>query len=805
MTTNSSATDLTESPSEGRAVLSGDVTDVGGITEVFNRVGALSDVQRGILTVLSDQTNGRVGISCGRYVTGALLLGTKETGTTALKTIMSMQSGAFSFSRADESGMADLQQSLGLDIFADLAAIGEPSLLVESGGDSPFFLSDANGEFEALYRYEAKLAPKTHKAPPGPIEQMQDFIFQGGIDLSKSKLGLVLAALTSNPRKRQGSEKPLSQHANNRGKNTDTKSDQQCAGANLVFSESTSSFTDSPANQASISGFQQPQPGAPIISEATDSDRPSVNAAVEAPSPRMPQAQGKYGYEASHLRNSIVAGQKPDSKRFVAQIDRDEDGRTYLQAKFLRAVDLTLFGVVILSVAIFAGFIIERTASSSWSNQHSSKGLRALRAGNYKEAISAFTLDSGNSSALFGRGLAFLASARYEQALADFDQAEAAGNKMAVLSYARARAYLAMGKNSNAIEAASKAIDEDSNLSGAFLVRATAYAADGKLKDSISDCTKMLTHKVPKELETQFVALRASDLFQQKEYEAAKLDYESAIKSDPKESKFYFGQGLCLLRLNLNKSALESFNKALVLTPENFEISYQRGLCCKAIGQYKEAVADFSQCIKHLTYLANAYRERGFCYLQLENWSAAVNDYDSALALVPVLTKVTEERQIAYDHLRSGKKRETVAMDLPGQELTASPLPEDPLALTKMGYLYLQSGATDLAITCLTKAVRKSPNTAQPRRYLAHACMSNKQFDAAAEQFRAISMIGGSIDSDTLGLAQALLETKHFNQAIKVLEAFLRDKPNEPQAVRLLSIASERKGAGAAAAAAAAK
>ncbi len=98
------------------AVLEGQISDDQDLREVLEIVLNVKDVQNGVLRITCNEFNGRIGIFCGRYITGAKVSSTDETGEEALKKLLTVQKGNFAFLDAKGQDISDLKQSLSIEI-----------------------------------------------------------------------------------------------------------------------------------------------------------------------------------------------------------------------------------------------------------------------------------------------------------------------------------------------------------------------------------------------------------------------------------------------------------------------------------------------------------------------------------------------------------------------------------------------------------------------------------------------------------------------------------------------------------------
>jgi hypothetical protein len=97
-------------------VFDGQITQADGLRDALEGILSAKAVQNGVLRIRSDLVSGRVGIFCARFITGAQVDSTGESGGLALRRLLSARNGSFSFEDARGSDISDLKQSLSIDV-----------------------------------------------------------------------------------------------------------------------------------------------------------------------------------------------------------------------------------------------------------------------------------------------------------------------------------------------------------------------------------------------------------------------------------------------------------------------------------------------------------------------------------------------------------------------------------------------------------------------------------------------------------------------------------------------------------------
>jgi tetratricopeptide (TPR) repeat protein len=126
--------------------------------------------------------------------------------------------------------------------------------------------------------------------------------------------------------------------------------------------------------------------------------------------------------------------------------------------------------------------------------QHSAYNLRSIafthkgmRPQSLEDARKAVDLEPKNATYRFNLGYDYYYASRYDEALAEFEQAEQLGYRPPALSAFRAAAKLNKGDLAAAIEDATKALGADPKYAFAAGVRGRAYHRGGQFKEAIPD------------------------------------------------------------------------------------------------------------------------------------------------------------------------------------------------------------------------------------------------------------------------------------------------------------------------------
>jgi tetratricopeptide (TPR) repeat protein len=185
--------------------------------------------------------------------------------------------------------------------------------------------------------------------------------------------------------------------------------------------------------------------------------------------------------------------------------------------------------------------------------------------------------------------------------------------------------------------------DKGDKLAEAFNNRAIGYRLKGEYDHAILDYNQAI------KLNPKFAAayINRGVVHDSKgDYDRAIADYDQAIKLKP-SAEAYFNRG----NANLGKShydhAIDDYNQAIKLKAD-FAAAFDNRCWARAVvGILKSALADCNAALRLLPNNAATLDSRGFVFLKMTNFDAAVSDYDAALRTNPKLAFALYGRGLA--------------------------------------------------------------------------------------------------------------------------------------------------------------
>jgi tetratricopeptide (TPR) repeat protein len=179
-----------------------------------------------------------------------------------------------------------------------------------------------------------------------------------------------------------------------------------------------------------------------------------------------------------------------------------------------------------------------------------------------------------------------------------------------------------------AIALLNKIIDEVPTLQEPYNLRGFARAADGSGEKALLDFDQAIRIN-PRYAEAYFN--RGNTNSSLLRYADAIRDYSQAVDSNPAMVEAYLNRGIVLSRRADKTAALADFEKALSLNPRFALAYFDRGLLKEEMGDAKWALQDFDQALKLDPHLAKAYLEKGSLLEAQGNDEEALRCYERFL------------------------------------------------------------------------------------------------------------------------------------------------------------------------------
>ncbi len=313
-----------------------------------------------------------------------------------------------------------------------------------------------------------------------------------------------------------------------------------------------------------------------------------------------------------------------------------------------------------------------------------------------EQAAEAFTkaieLQPENGAFRQSRGVAYRYSGQWDNAYADFAEAERLRPGRPEPLVARGHAYHDQQHYEEAVAEYGKAIELDPQNSEYRQFRANSYRLGGKWEEAIADFASAI--ELDPENPIRYNS-RGDAYYYRGDYEEAEADYAKAVSLDPQNPLYWENRGLALRLMRDAEEAFKSLDEAVRLDPENPARYSMRADCYRLESQYDKAVEDYSAAIN--------FNPRGLYYVR--------RGLSLRLAGKP-------RDQWLPDYLEALKLE-----------------PNVPEHYNSIGDAYYAVGENQRAIDAFTKAMDLGLKSAAYYNYRGNAYHALKQYDRAIEDY----------------------------------------------------------------------
>jgi tetratricopeptide (TPR) repeat protein len=141
---------------------------------------------------------------------------------------------------------------------------------------------------------------------------------------------------------------------------------------------------------------------------------------------------------------------------------------------------------------------------------------------------------------------------------------------------------------------------------------------------------------------------RGLTYFHKGDYDRAIRDHDQAIRLNPKDADTFFGRGWAYDAKGDHDRAIADYDQAIRLDPKYANAFNNRGNAYAAKGDYARAIADYAQAIRLDAKNASAFNNRGAAYFYKGDYDRAIADYDEAIRLDPKFASAFNNRCSAY-------------------------------------------------------------------------------------------------------------------------------------------------------------
>ncbi len=138
------------------------------------------------------------------------------------------------------------------------------------------------------------------------------------------------------------------------------------------------------------------------------------------------------------------------------------------------------------------------------------------------------------------------------------------------------------------------------------------------------------------------------------EYEAALMEFNQAIRTNPRYAKAYSDRGVAYSKLNKLDEAVQDFSKAIELAPQDVQALANRANAYQLMHRHQEALSDYTDAVAIDKKYAAVYSlTRGMVEAVQGNFRQAIADYAVALVIDPKNRSARVARADAQEKLDS--------------------------------------------------------------------------------------------------------------------------------------------------------
>ena len=130
-------------------------------------------------------------------------------------------------------------------------------------------------------------------------------------------------------------------------------------------------------------------------------------------------------------------------------------------------------------------------------------------------------------------------------------------------------------------------------------------------------------------------SLKADAHYRLREYDKAKVFYETALKIDPNDSVAWSHIGNMFAFEGKQEEAMKAYNRALEIDPKNAEAWNNKGAIYQSLRMYEDALISFDKAISYESTSFDAHMNKAKLLSKLGHSNEAVPEYQAALSIRP--------------------------------------------------------------------------------------------------------------------------------------------------------------------------
>jgi tetratricopeptide (TPR) repeat protein len=177
-----------------------------------------------------------------------------------------------------------------------------------------------------------------------------------------------------------------------------------------------------------------------------------------------------------------------------------------------------------------------------------------------------------------------------------------------------------------------------------------AVCRQGQPKDAVAACGGILGRKdLSPEVRALTLTNRANAHSKMKDLDSALVDFDAAIKLNPKLAAAHNLRGVVLRQRGEYDQAIESYNVAISLQPQTAVFYSNRGIAHRWKRDYDRAMADLEAALKLNPNLSVPYNERAMIHRIRRDFTKALADHAESIRLAPTAWQPYSSRGFTHE------------------------------------------------------------------------------------------------------------------------------------------------------------
>eukprot|EP01056_Protomagalhaensia_sp_Gyna25_P003313 Protomagalhaensia_sp_Gyna_25__3312@NODE_2_length_10425_cov_76_179954_g1_i0_p2_GENE_NODE_2_length_10425_cov_76_179954_g1_i0NODE_2_length_10425_cov_76_179954_g1_i0_p2_ORF_typecomplete_len592_score105_02TPR_16/PF13432_6/1_7e08TPR_16/PF13432_6/9_2e09TPR_16/PF13432_6/4_7e08TPR_16/PF13432_6/5e07TPR_16/PF13432_6/1_1e10TPR_16/PF13432_6/3_9e11TPR_16/PF13432_6/1e10TPR_16/PF13432_6/0_00014TPR_1/PF00515_28/0_0027TPR_1/PF00515_28/3_8TPR_1/PF00515_28/1_8e08TPR_1/PF00515_28/0_02TPR_1/PF00515_28/0_0037TPR_1/PF0 len=274
-----------------------------------------------------------------------------------------------------------------------------------------------------------------------------------------------------------------------------------------------------------------------------------------------------------------------------------------------------------------------------------------------KEAMDkAIELDADLPVFHYNRCNANLMLNEYKLALKDATSAVQLDSSFGAAWNEKGLCHFELGESKQALRALDNAINAEPKNASFLCNRSSVLFNLGRFTAALKDADAALDLLEEGRQNAETWNQKARCHFELKDYQAARIAWDAAIKLDPHNAVYHCNRSRAYIEQREYSFATRDARKATELNPKHAEAWYCWGLCFFEVGRHYEAKTAFDEAIRRNNRNASYYVFRSNTLLELEEYNGALKDASKATNLDPLNPLTWNQRGLCFFKLGKYRK-----------------------------------------------------------------------------------------------------------------------------------------------------